>query len=279
MVFPISQNIRSRRLLLRNTNNNGFLVKIIPSSLKFLSIRPLSQNHRSIYYVEAQSTVYINISLDQREFNIDKEPEEMKELHLAVYCIDQLPSRKALRRWLEYDLHPVSELVAVLNIVRSRELAVLETLLELPGKAHRINPVTRPSYGIDDSDCVTAHQIDSGTATVIPLSSDDMRELLPSDTMLRTATVVQDSWFTAVLNAFGGFYSWISQALGIIFPSPKPGQLTPTNEPVTPPNTELKTPPYSELTTPPDSNIFTNYVTKSKLGSEFNFGSRAKCSS
>ncbi|KAI1703602.1 hypothetical protein DdX_14839 [Ditylenchus destructor] len=131
MIFPVSQSVRLRRLLLRNTNNKSFLVKIIPSSLKLLSITPLSQTGRSIYVVEADSTVYITVSLDQRGFNVDKDPEEMRYLHLDVYCVDQLPGKHALRGWLDSDSHPQSELVAALDIVRSRELAVLEVMLRL----------------------------------------------------------------------------------------------------------------------------------------------------
>ncbi|KAI1731326.1 hypothetical protein Ddc_00133 [Ditylenchus destructor] len=279
MIFPVSQNVRSRRLILRNTNNKGFLVKIMPSSLKLLSITPLSPTGRSIYLVEAHSTVYITVSLDQRGFNIDKDPEEMRYLHLDVYCVDQLHGKPTLREWLDSDSHPQSELVATLDIVRSRQLAVLETLLELPGKAHLINPITRPTYGVDDSDCVTAHHVDSGTATVIPLTSDEVRELLPSDTMLRTATVVEESWCLAALKAVaGGLFTCVAEVYAIIFPAPIAETKTPPYELATPPNSELQTPPNAELATPPDA-VFANHVTKSKLWSECNFGSRAKCSS
>ncbi|KAI1718296.1 hypothetical protein DdX_06717 [Ditylenchus destructor] len=53
---------------------------------------------------------------------------------------------------------------------------------------------------------------------------------------------------------------------------------TPQNELTTPPNYELETPPNAELATPPDA-VFANHFTKSKLWSECNFGSSAKCSS
>ncbi|KAI1731256.1 hypothetical protein Ddc_00060 [Ditylenchus destructor] len=129
----------------------------MPSSLKLLTITPLSPTG----HLPRGST-----------FNRRNEV-----FALDVYCVDQLHGKPTLREWLDSDSHPQSELVATLDIVRSRQLAVLETLLELPGNAHRINPITRPTYGVDDSDCVTAHHVDSGTATVIPLTSDEVREL------------------------------------------------------------------------------------------------------
>jgi hypothetical protein len=38
----------------------------------------------------------------------------------------------------------------------------LQVIVDLPGQAHFIKAVTQPSFDVDDSDCITAHRVESG---------------------------------------------------------------------------------------------------------------------
>lgn len=67
-----------------------------------------------------------------------------------------------LHNWLNTYTQTDSELAFRLRVVRCREFSALETVVDLPGLTSPIKAIDRPSYRVDDYDCLTAHNIDSG---------------------------------------------------------------------------------------------------------------------
>jgi len=213
MNFPLSEHVQARRLVLRNNTPHMFVVKLVPSSTSLISFSPLSQNKRSIYSVDAETSVSIKVILDQSQVSKDELEQLMKQLRLSVYCTKMVCS-SGIRNWLFVNAHSESELVQKFNVVRTKDFSALKTILDLPGQAHLIKAVLRPSLDVDDSDCQTAHRVDSDTQTVIPLTEEEQMDTLPS-ALLQTCR----QW-----NAYpffsNGFCNWMTQAISTVFPAP-----------------------------------------------------------
>jgi len=230
MNFPLSQHVQSRRLVLRNNTASMFIVKLVSSSSSSLiSFSPLSQNKRSIYSVDPESYVSVKISLDPSQVPRNELEEEMKHLRVSVYC-SKLVTSSGIRQWLLASVHPESELVQKFNVVRTKDFAALKTILDLPGQAHLVKAVLRPSFDVDDSDCLTAHRVDSDTQTVVPLSDEELKETLPPSDMLQTCG----------LPFSNGFCSWMTEVISTVFPAPSTDPDTRGIPTYTPPNVNSK---------------------------------------
>uniref|UniRef100_A0A915DP37 Uncharacterized protein n=1 Tax=Ditylenchus dipsaci TaxID=166011 RepID=A0A915DP37_9BILA len=187
MVFPFSRHASVRSLLFRNEGNKSLTIKIVSSSPEVLCVDVRNR----ILVCDSGDVVNVDVKLNAEKLEGEISNSELKQHFLSIYCSE---------------VHEEAELVHKLKIVRSKEFAALETVIDLHGKQGPQKPVLVPSFGVDDSDCKTAHNVDSDTETAMPLSDNEFLDLLPPNSAVHTA---QD-----------GTKCWLAQLLGNIFRLP-----------------------------------------------------------
>uniref|UniRef100_A0A915D908 Uncharacterized protein n=1 Tax=Ditylenchus dipsaci TaxID=166011 RepID=A0A915D908_9BILA len=201
MVFPFSRHTSVRSLLFRNEGNKSLAIKIVSSSPEVLCVNMRNR----ILVCDSGDVVNVDVKLNAEKLGGEISNSELKQHFLSIYCVSTANrSHEDLAKWMKSEVHEEAELVHKLKIVRSKEFAALETVIDLHGKQGPHKPVLVPSFGVDDSDCKTAHNVDSDTETAMPLSDNEFLDLLPPNSAVHTA---QD-----------GTKCWLAQLLGNIFP-------------------------------------------------------------
>ncbi|EFO18429.1 hypothetical protein LOAG_10065 [Loa loa] len=142
---------------------------------------------------------------------------------IEIYCrpVDKRTEAEC-RRWF---LAPIEmgesndQLAQTLRIKTSTGFTPLETVLDLPCRAIAIQAEQHPTLLTNDSDTVTAHQIDSGTTTACEISETEVLAMLPPDWALNTAHGIdENSWNRNILSWPRPSCRWLEKFFDSIFP-------------------------------------------------------------
>ncbi|VDO25435.1 Uncharacterized protein BM_BM8741 [Brugia malayi] len=210
IVFPAINKLVIRRLLLRNNTKTDFAVKLRTNSAA-LVIEP-SQG-----FLRSGRTQSVSLRFDGTH-KASKQKQSVE-----IYCRPVNRRTEAeCRRWF---LTPVEigesckQLAQTLRIKTSTGFTPLETVLDLPCLAIAIQAEQHPTLFTDDSDTVTAHQIDSGTTTACEISETEILAMLPPDWALNTAQGIDESnWNQNILSWSRLSCGWLEKFFDSIFP-------------------------------------------------------------
>ncbi|VDK74832.1 unnamed protein product [Litomosoides sigmodontis] len=219
IIFPATNKSVVRRLLLRNNTKTNFAIKLRTNN-------PSLVMEPSKGFLQAGRTQPISLCLDGTQkatvsgASVISTPFKRS---IEIYCrpVDRR-SEAECRRWF---LEPTengqssSQLAQTLQIKTSNGFAPLETVLDLPCLAIAIQAEQHPTHMTSDSDTVTAHQIDSGTATACAISDAELLEMLPPDWVLNTARGIEESdWNGNILSLSRPTCGWLEKFFDSIFP-------------------------------------------------------------
>ncbi|VDN01203.1 unnamed protein product [Thelazia callipaeda] len=202
IIFPTANKLVVRRLLLRNATRMDFAVKLRTNSAALVpepSQGFLRAGHTQSVLLRFNSAKNASVVLNHLN-NSNKDSTIFQKQTLKIYC--RTVNRKTeadCRRWF---LSPTDEskeshnqLAQTLKIKTSKGFTPLETVLDLPCMALIIQAQQYPVLTVDDSDTVTAHQIDSDTNTACMISESELLEMLPPDCTISTAKGIEEaSW-------------------------------------------------------------------------------------
>uniref|UniRef100_A0A915PKY8 PIN domain-containing protein n=1 Tax=Setaria digitata TaxID=48799 RepID=A0A915PKY8_9BILA len=141
---------------------------------------------------------------------------------VEIYCRPVNRRTEAeCRRWF---LTPMEmeesndQLAQKLRIKTSKGFTPLETILDLPCLAAAIQAEQYPTLLTNDSDTVTAHQIDSGTTTACMVSETELLAMLPPDCALSTAQGIDESSWNGNILPWRNSCGWLEKFFDSIFP-------------------------------------------------------------
>ncbi|KAM3728814.1 Nicastrin [Dirofilaria immitis] len=208
IIFPAINKSVVRRLLLRNNTKTDFAIKLRTNSA-VLVIEPQQG------FLRAKHTQSISIRLDDTN--------NASNQSIKIYCRPVSKRTEAeCRRWF---LTPVEiseskdQLAQTLRIKTSTSFAPLETVLDLPCLAVSVQAEQYPTLMVNDSDTVTARQIDSGTKTACEISETEILAMLPPDSVLNTAEGIDESgWNRKILFWMRPSCRWLEKFFDSVFP-------------------------------------------------------------
>uniref|UniRef100_A0A0R3RSV3 MSP domain-containing protein n=1 Tax=Elaeophora elaphi TaxID=1147741 RepID=A0A0R3RSV3_9BILA len=208
IVFPSTDKPVVRRLLLRNNTKTDFAVKLRTNS-PALIIEP-SQG-----FLRAGRIQSISLSFDGAQKALKQS--------IEIYCrpVDRR-SEAECRRWflspIEID-DSINRLAQTLQIKTSIGFTPLETVLDLPCQVIAFQAEQHPTYMTNDSDTITARQIDSGTATACAISETELLAMLPPDWTLKTAKGIDENgWNRSIFSWSLPPCGWLEKFFDSIFP-------------------------------------------------------------
>ncbi|KAL3989449.1 hypothetical protein ACH3XW_27720 [Acanthocheilonema viteae] len=208
ILFPAINKSVVRRLLLRNKTKTDFAIKV-RTNCPALVIEPAQG------FLRAGRIQSVSLRFDGAQ--------KTSKRSIEIYCrpVDKR-SEAECRRWFltptEFK-ESTSQLAQTLQIKTSTGFTPLETVLDLPCQAIAFQAEQHPTHMTNDSDTVTAHQIDSGTATGCAISETELLAMLPPDWVLNTAQGIDgNDWNGNILSWSRPNCRWLEKFFDSIFP-------------------------------------------------------------
>uniref|UniRef100_A0A0M3IFB3 MSP domain-containing protein n=1 Tax=Ascaris lumbricoides TaxID=6252 RepID=A0A0M3IFB3_ASCLU len=207
IVFPATRSVDSRRLVVRNPTKETFAVKI-PTSSDRLEVTP------TCAIIEAGRSQHFRVTLSEPKMILGTEG-----CYLVVMCrpVGTLPS-EAYEVWFETPYGRDTEVARKISVVKSLGYCAFETIMDLPGQASGVFGYWSPTTALDDSDTLTARNVESDTFTAPVIDEvDTANDSLNSNGMEAAGDIFQDSPDT-LKNVAVPKYGWIRKFVDRAFP-------------------------------------------------------------
>uniref|UniRef100_A0A7E4W5N6 MSP domain-containing protein n=1 Tax=Panagrellus redivivus TaxID=6233 RepID=A0A7E4W5N6_PANRE len=214
LAFPTSGKERTRKLILDNKTNSALNFLLVTDAGEALNASP------SVGVVKPRSAFEVTVTATS-----GKKATRIGNFVLLLKPNLHAPDADAWAR----GSHTPKEFAHKIEVTRTREFAALATVIQLPGAAQAFESVPFPVAGLDDSDTITAVNIEGGTETAKTFSLHDLNDALASDSIISTCQNIADDTATGRNIMSDNFQlddakHWIQKLLDLLFPPAVPGQ-------------------------------------------------------